>query len=98
MPQMGAAIHYNSELFPDGEKFDPERFLSEDGTFRTYEQFNPFGFGKRSCLGEGLARMELFIILSTLMQNFKFSPAYGEYLLEIHVNMHSSLKDRINRE
>uniref|UniRef100_A0A0M3IH13 Cytochrome P450 2L1 n=1 Tax=Ascaris lumbricoides TaxID=6252 RepID=A0A0M3IH13_ASCLU len=77
MPQMGAAIHYNSELFPDGEKFDPERFLSEDGTFRTYEQFNPFGFGKRSCLGEGLARMELFIILSTLMQNFKFSPAYG---------------------
>uniref|UniRef100_A0A915B4W7 Cytochrome P450 n=1 Tax=Parascaris univalens TaxID=6257 RepID=A0A915B4W7_PARUN len=57
MPQMGAAIHYNNELFPDGEKFDPERFLSEDGTFRTYEQFNPFGFGKRSCLGEGLARV-----------------------------------------
>ncbi|VDM50315.1 unnamed protein product [Toxocara canis] len=79
MPQMGVAIHYNNEYFPDGEKFDPERFLNEDRTFRVYEQFHPFGIGKRSCLGEALARMELFIILTTLIQNFKFCPAYGKY-------------------
>ncbi|MFH4985052.1 hypothetical protein AB6A40_011761, partial [Gnathostoma spinigerum] len=44
---------------------------------KVLEHFNPFGIGKRSCLGESLARMELFLILTSLVQNFKFSAAYG---------------------
>uniref|UniRef100_A0A0M3J4Y6 Cytochrome P450 n=1 Tax=Anisakis simplex TaxID=6269 RepID=A0A0M3J4Y6_ANISI len=77
MPQMGVAIHFNEEYFENAEEFDVNRFLTEDGKLKVYAHFNPFGFGKRSCLGEGLARMELFIILVSLIQNFKFLPAYG---------------------
>ena len=36
--------------------------------------------GKRSCLGESLARMELFLFISLLVQRFKFESAPGEKL------------------
>ncbi|MFH4982220.1 hypothetical protein AB6A40_008929, partial [Gnathostoma spinigerum] len=74
MPQFGV-VHLDDTLFPDPETFNPNRFLNTDGSLKVLEHFNPFGIGKRSCLGESLARMELFLILTSLVQNFKFSAA-----------------------
>ncbi|KAK5867864.1 hypothetical protein PBY51_012322 [Eleginops maclovinus] len=52
--------------------FNPENFLNDQGQFVKPEAFMPFSIGHRMCLGEVLARTELFLILVTLLRRFNF--------------------------
>ncbi|XP_029008892.1 cytochrome P450 2F5-like isoform X1 [Betta splendens] len=67
----------SSVLFEEGQwkyprEFNPENFLNEEGEFVRPEAFVPFSIGPRMCPGEALARMELFLVLVSLLRKFKF--------------------------
>ncbi|XP_072200333.1 cytochrome P450 2J6-like [Excalfactoria chinensis] len=61
------------EKWETPDQFNPEHFLDKDGNFVHREAFLPFSIGQRACMGELLARMELFIIFCTLLQAFTFT-------------------------
>ncbi|KAK7471858.1 hypothetical protein BaRGS_00035517 [Batillaria attramentaria] len=73
IPNLDSVLH-DPEVWEDPDTFRPERFIGPDGKLIRYEEFIPFSTGRRVCLGESLARMELFLYLAAMIQHFRFLP------------------------
>lgn len=75
IPYLTSALQ--DKVFKSMHKFDPENFLDQQKVVKP-EQFIPFSTGPRVCLGESLAKMELFLFLTALLQRFTFRPEKGK--------------------
>ncbi|XP_048588768.1 steroid 17-alpha-hydroxylase/17,20 lyase isoform X1 [Nematostella vectensis] len=58
----------------DPHVFNPARFLDEEGKFVNNKNLLPFSAGRRVCLGEKVAKMELFLMTSRLLRHLEFKP------------------------
>jgi cytochrome P450 len=68
-------VHHDESIYPDPERFDPERFVGvKPGRFT----WIPFGGGYRSCVGGFFAVHEVKTVLRTLMQQARFEPVTDE--------------------
>ncbi|NWI09866.1 CP1A5 protein, partial [Crypturellus soui] len=73
-------VNHDKKLWKDPMAFKPERFLSADGTEVNKleaEKIVAFGLGKRRCLGETIAKWQVFLFLSILLQRLEFSVRDG---------------------
>ena len=80
-PQFGAVME-DEKYFPNANEFNPQRFIDDPSLaekVRLHDisvayctlQVMPFSLGKRQCLGESLARMEIFLVFVTIMQKYR---------------------------
>jgi cytochrome P450 family 110 len=65
-------VHHREDVYPDPDKFRPERFLE-----RRYSPFEylPFGGGVRRCIGMGLAQFEMKLVISGILSSYELALA-----------------------
>ncbi|XP_072125182.1 cytochrome P450 2K1-like isoform X2 [Mobula birostris] len=67
--------------------FNPSNFLDAEGKFVKRDAFTPFSMGARACAGQSLARMELFLFFTILIQRFRFQVPPNVTNLELSSDM-----------
>ncbi|MCB9657518.1 MAG: cytochrome P450 [Polyangiales bacterium] len=67
-------MHYREDIWPDPERFDPERFL---GTRPSPFHFLPFGGGSRACLGRPFAATQMRVVLAEVLRRVDFARLPG---------------------
>ena len=71
-------MHRDPRYFPEPEKFDPDRWLSERSQKLPRFAYFPFGGGPRQCIGNSFAMMEATLLLAAIAQRFQFRAVPGD--------------------
>jgi len=89
-------VHHDPSYWERPNEFYPEHFLEADKkTYKTREHLIPFSMGPRTCMGELLAVMELFLISTSVAREFTVSLAGNhskEDIAELLVGGHANIR------
>ena len=74
------SLHNDPDYWESPEKFRPERFIEVDGTLKNkgLKSWYPFSAGKRSCLGDFVAKPQFLLTMACLLKQYKFSLRPGD--------------------
>ncbi|XP_073833000.1 cytochrome P450 4g1-like [Musca autumnalis] len=95
-------VHRSAKFYPDPDKFNPDNFLPERAANRHYYAFIPFSAGPRSCVGRKFAMLQLKVLLSTIIRNYRVSSTrtqddfklQGDIILKMSNGFNISLEKR----
>jgi cytochrome P450 len=81
------ALHTDPALWPDPQRFDPDRFLPEHSRGRDRWQYLPFGAGPRSCIGDHFAMLEATLGLATFVRAVRVESLEPQFPLAVPFTM-----------
>ncbi|OGM46403.1 hypothetical protein ABOM_004743 [Aspergillus bombycis] len=70
------AMHRRPDLFPEPDKFDPDRFLPDARRKIPHDAWRPFEKGRGNCTGQELALIQLKLVLLLMARQFDLELAY----------------------
>ncbi|GJJ11904.1 hypothetical protein Clacol_006142 [Clathrus columnatus] len=86
----------------DADSFNPERYLNEQGQIHIIASRETkgqghcsFGFGRRSCVGSGIANNHLFVQMACILWSFNIGPAVDENGNPIPIDVTQVVDDRL---
>jgi len=68
-------LNTSEELWNQPEQYNPFRFLSHDGSFKKPDHFQPFSFGRRSCMGYKIVQIVSYFIVANLLNTYTIDNA-----------------------
>lgn len=78
-------VHRHPDLWPEPDRFDPERFRPDAARSRHRYSYLPFGDGPRVCIGKPFALLEAQLITARLVQRFTLRPVEVQSQLDAEV-------------
>jgi cytochrome P450 len=67
-------LHRDPDVWPDPDRFDPDRFTPAADAARPRGAYLPFGAGARTCIGEGFAMMQAKLVVARVLQAVRPEP------------------------
>jgi cytochrome P450 len=75
-------LHRDPHVWPDPDRFDPDRFAPGQAKSRPAHAYKPFGTGQRACIGRQFALHEAVLALGLILHRYDLTPS-DAYRLEI---------------
>jgi len=86
--------HFLPEVFPYPETFDIDRYREPRNEHRQRGAYAPFGLGEHTCLGAGIAEIQLMVITATLLHTYQFELDPPDY--QLARGQHLTIEDDAN--
>lgn len=87
------APHFLEEFFPEPETFDIDRFREPRHEHRHRGVYAPFGLGDHTCLGSGIAEIQLMVIMATILHTYQLELDPPDYEFTAHQSLRLLEKD-----